>query len=526
MAGPMSRAGAVQMLEEGVHLLREAPPGTLACFWIGAVPFVLAALRFWNDITNPRTPDVLCLAESSGLALLLIWMNSWRAVFAGKLRRHLSGAAGEPWTGRRIWRLVSLQSLLGASRLIVLPGALLIGFPLASVLAFYRDAAALSDRSLEPGEVLRRARHIARQDQKLTWSLLAFLAALGTLVAFNVLSTMALLPQLARMLTGYESVFSRGGQYFVANGMFAAVVVAITWLAFDPYVQAVFVLRGFQAESVETGEDLRVGLRRIRGAAAALLIVLALVPHASAAVSGQELRQASREALAQHEYDWRLPPPAAANSKPWLIDFTDHAISGLRKAVDYLGDMLGRFFRWLTDRLSTHVSPGEGAPPALGLNWTVAILVVLAIAATGWIAWRKRRIRRSRARATGQPIHAIHLEAEDLTADRLPEEEWLAMAERCLNEGDLRLALRALYLANLAWLGRREWIAIHPGKTNREYESEMRRRARDIPDARELFAANVRAFECVWYGNHEVTAEEIARFRGRAAELKLMGGAA
>ena len=63
----------------------------------------------------------------------------------------LSGAGDEPWTGARIWQLVSVQAFLGSTRLIVLPGALLISYPLAAVMAFYRDAAALSDRSLARG---------------------------------------------------------------------------------------------------------------------------------------------------------------------------------------------------------------------------------------------------------------------------------------------------------------------------------------------------------------------------------------
>jgi hypothetical protein len=525
MAEPLARRGAVEMLEDGVHLLRQAPPGTLLCYWTGSVPLALAALRFWNDVTNPRASGLLCLLESLALALLLIWMNCWRAVFAGRLRRQLSGSAEAPWTGARIGQLIAVQAFLGASKLMVLPCALLIGFPWAPVIAFYRDAAALSDRGLAPAEVIRRARRLARRNQGQTWSLTALLLLLGFFVMFNVFLALALLPQLVRMLTGYESVFSRGGPYFLANGMFAAVVLAITWLAFDPYAQAVFSVRGFRAESVETGEDLRAGLRRIRTVAAALLLIFALLPHASAAVSTQELRKASREAIEHHEYDWRLPPPSSASAgKPWLVEFTDRATAGVRKALDFIGDLIGRFFRWLNDRLSSRLAPGEGPPPALGLHWTIATLAALSIFAAAWLVWRRRRARRPGSKPA--ITVAIHLDAEDIVADRLPEEEWLAMAERCLAGGNLRTALRALYLANLAWLGGREWIAIHPGKTNHEYETELRRRARAVPGARDLFAANVRAFERVWYGTHEATAEEIDRFRRRSAEMKAMGAAA
>jgi hypothetical protein len=119
-----------------------------------------------------------------------------------------------------------------------------------------------------------------------------------------------------------------------------------------------------------------------------------------------------------------------------------------------------------------------------------------------------------------EPTPSIRLDADDLTADRLPEERWLELAERALTEQNLRLALRAFYLASLAWLGRSELISIHPGKTNREYEVELRRRLRTLPEARALFGANVAAFERAWYGLHDVAIDDIGEFRSRSDQMK------
>jgi hypothetical protein len=87
-------------------------------------------------------------------------------------------------------------------------------------------------------------------------------------------------------------------------------------------------------------------------------------------------------------------------------------------------------------------------------------------------------------------------------------------------EQNFRFALRALYLASLAWLGRREVLSIHPGKTDHDYQNELNRRTREFPAARGLFAGNVDAFERAWYGLYAVSAEETARFRQRSDELK------
>jgi len=137
------------------------------------------------------------------------------------------------------------------------------------------------------------------------------------------------------------------------------------------------------------------------------------------------------------------------------------------------------------------------------------------------ILWRRWQARKPQPAAPlGGLTTVIRLDAEDLTPDRLPEERWLELADECLRGENFRLALRALYLANLAWLGRSEFLTIDAGKTNREYEWELKRRARAFPEARSLFAGNVEAFERAWYGLHEVSREDVGEFRGRVEQMK------
>jgi hypothetical protein len=149
----------------------------------------------------------------------------------------------------------------------------------------------------------------------------------------------------------------------------------------------------------------------------------------------------------------------------------------------------------------------------------MAVILVLA----ALLAARILRARRARPRAVGVSVAvAVRLEDESVTPDQLPEDQWIEMAEKCLREQNHRLALRAFYLANLAWLGRREFIAIHPGKTNREYEGDLRRRASGFAEARGLFAENLAAFERAWYGLHQVTPEAVELFRERNNRVKAL----
>jgi hypothetical protein len=112
------------------------------------------------------------------------------------------------------------------------------------------------------------------------------------------------------------------------------------------------------------------------------------------------------------------------------------------------------------------------------------------------------------------------LRDENVGAEQLPEDDWLRLARDLASKGEFRLALRALYLASLAHLARRELIVLARFKSNREYERELARRARAVPQLKTLFAENVSAFDRVWYGRHQATAELLAAVEANVAQLR------
>lgn len=525
-----SGSATVDALEDAVHLLRGAPLSTLLCHWMGSAPFTLAVLLFWNDVTQYRPSNAACVADSLALAALLAWMNCWRAAFAGRLRAELGGIGGP---SMNTWRMAGYQSLLGASKLIVLPVSALIVFPLASVVAFYRYAPVLCCRAdLGFAQAIARASKLAGIDRRQSWAVLPAVAFLQLMVTLNVAMAFAILPQLVRMLTGYESTFSRAGLSYVTNPLFAMAAVTVGWMAVNPFIQAVYCVMYFRRESLASGEDLRAGLRRLsrglRRAAlpAALLCVFAGGARhalAAAAVAPEPLRQSIEQTMQGHEYDWRLPPETAAQNQPsWLLDMVDRFFHGLAWSSDHIGSAIGNLLRWIFDKLS--MPGGEpGAAPSHALSLSIYALIGVILILAGLLAARILRARRARPRAAGVAVAIpVRLEDESVTPDRLPEDQWVEMAENCLRERDYRLALRAFYLANLAWLGRRQWIAIHPGKTNREYEGDLRRRARGFAEARGVFAENLAAFERSWYGLHEVAPEDVESFRERNGRMKAL----
>jgi hypothetical protein len=222
------------------------------------------------------------------------------------------------------------------------------------------------------------------------------------------------------------------------------------------------------------------------------------------------------------EYSWRIPPAAAkpVTGTPWIIAITERLLTSVRNGLKWLGKALLKLIEWIFEHLGGRPESQGGALPSLGLHWSLYLLIALIAAALLFVIWRRRIFRRRGKPAALAEVPLVRLEDEALTADRLPEDSWIELAEQCLREQNYLHALRAFFLANLAWLGRSEFIVIHTGKTNREYEIELRRRARPFPEARELFAANVASFERAWYGRHEVTLEQVDEFRRRTASMK------
>ena len=135
----------IELLEEAVHLLRTAPGGALAGYYLGSLPFVLGLLYFWADMSrNPFAYQHLAGA-SLGMALLFLWMKFWQVVFARKLRAAISIAPAEPWSFTRCRRSIMAQVALQPWGLFLLPLSLLPVLPFAWVYGFFQNLTALDD---------------------------------------------------------------------------------------------------------------------------------------------------------------------------------------------------------------------------------------------------------------------------------------------------------------------------------------------------------------------------------------------
>ena len=145
------------------------------------------------------------------------------------------------------------------------------------------------------------------------------------------------------------------------------------------------------------------------------------------------------------------------------------------------------------------------------LWYLLGAIAVVILAAVLWFLWKRKKTRNIAVPA--EPAGVLpNVADENVLANQLPEDEWQTMARDFLLRGELRLSLRALFLATLAGLSRVELISIAKFKSNLDYQKELQRRARARSELQQLFSENMFLFESSWYGMHEVSPDLLNRF--------------
>ena len=362
--------------------------------------------------------------------------------------------------------------------------------------------------------------------------LVTLFCPLGMITALNIGMAVLLISSLLKALFGIETIFTTLGFYNILNDTFFAVVCTLSYLCLDPLIKASYFLRCFYGEALHTGEDLKVDLRSLARpgiiAAVVLALVLSLGPITNVSaqshtagitdnnnpITAQQLDAAIESTINHPKYTWRMPrekPPENAGKKNFLQTLLEPIINFVQDGWHYLVKGFTKVWKFINDILS-RIKPSLPHLEKQDDRWTSSsrlfiiiplVCIAAVVAFLAWRAWKKRRPRLLATETTAQPT--IDISHEDVDARALPEDGWLTLARELMEKGDLRLALRALYLATLASLARQDLITIAKYKSDREYELELRRRSHVQPLLVGVFAENRALFERAWYGLHEVT---------------------
>ena len=536
---------SLDLIERAFHLLRCTPLSLLALYYLGAIPFIVGLLFFLADMAASPFAADRCVGSALGLGLLYIWMRLWQSQFCCRLRDRLALCKPRPVTVRQIFRQIYLHTVYSSWGLILVPLSALMTLPFCWVFAYFNNLCVVDLSSGTVKQAAAKARALAMPWPKQNHLVVSILALFGFFVFLNLITVLSQLPHLLKMLAGVESAFSQS-YFWMANSTFFGIVIGLAYLAVDPLVKAVYVLRFHSAESIATGADLlaevrqlpprrRVAAGAVRIAVVGVLLLCASFSHGQTvsprnppAIQPTELDSAVDRVMKRAEFTWRMPRefvPAEEGNLGFFARFMESVSDWLRKGVEAVGDLLERFARWLR-KWSRHTPDKDqssgGFNPEIIKGFAVFLLILLAgVLAVFLIKVLRARRAHPEIATEAVPVSAVvDLEDENLIATLLEEDEWIALARELAAAGELRKALRAWFFAGMAFLARIDLLVVLQSKSNLDYRRELDRRARRSPAVVPLFGESVVLFERAWYGLHTATAEDLQQMESNLERMR------
>ncbi len=535
------RISAIFLLEESVHVLRQAPLFLLSSYYIGALPFILGLFYFWADMSRSADAHSYHAAASLGIALLYIWMKCFQAVFAARVKTIVGGKPLARWSVQQGLALVATQTLIHATSFFILPLAALVAIPFGWCYAFYQNATAEAISELGSLTTLcKSAWFQAKLWPRQNHILLGIFFMFGIVVFLNIAGAIYLLPLLLKKYLGFESIFTLSGSHLI-NTTFWVVTIGLTYLCLNPLVKTAYILRCFYGLALKSGADLKTELQRLMShrtvAIVGLLIFTSFVcPMPSAAIdkpftSPEALDRSIEEVLAQREFNWRMPRVVIAkdekDSKGPIASLVAWTIDKLKKGIKAALNWIDKLIDWIVNLLPK----GDRQLPSSDENWIASVRVAVVVLLIGllcalifvlWRSWVRRQAVQAEIFAAAVQS-TPDLEDEATMADDLPSNRWLEFAHEMADKGSLRLALRAFYLAILAGLAEHGLITIEKFKSNREYEMELYRRAHQKKALLSAFSKSREIFECVWYGMYKIQRSDLDNYA--AVQKRMMTNA-
>ena len=525
--------GGVELCERAFNLLVAAPIRAWCVYLLGLCPFGLILLYFLTDMTANPFAERHLVPFSFAVAVAVLWWRAWQARFAAELfavlsRRPLPIGSALDWLFLG-WRQIAVFAVFLVfaliAALVVVPTGWAIAFgQSASVIGGVRGLSLRRTFQEAAAEVFvwQRQNHVALLVLS-AWTLFAFLN--GYMLVFFI-------PELLKIATGVETVFTRSLLTVLMNSTVFIVVCFAVYAVVSPLAKAVYVLRHYYLRSRRSGLDIRDRLARLAeqsgqrdsalrlfGGALVAGMLFSLAPltgQAQEPVTSEEIGEAIREVVQRPEFTWRMP--AAEASEEGASLFGRWVQKVLRWAENFL--------EWIFESFDR--GGGDSSKGWLGsFSPSVKPLLVVLLAVIGLLlAWLLCRLvlrrQKSSAKPDATPQVFVQPEVDDWTAlaNDLPEDEWLARARRFAEEGDYRRALRAFYLSALSHLHGKQLIHITRAKSNAAYLSEVKRREHQIPGVAEAFSFAVKGFDRVWYGRYEVDEAGLRAYEDRVSQIR------
>jgi hypothetical protein len=263
MRKPEQIRGALDILEEAVHLVRRIPLALLLQYYIGTFPFVLGFLYFWADMSRGAFAQNHVAESALGVSFLYIWMKCWQSVFCIDLLSFMMEQEQQTFSFRRVLRLLATNLILQPYAIFAIPISALLILPFGWTIAFFQSLLVVGDgMDMDLRRLIRRSWKLASLWPAQNHRILIVLTLFTGIVFLNLAILLLFGPGLLKTLFGIETVFTLSG-FHALNTTFLSVLFGFTYLCVDLLLACVYTLRAFYGESLESGADLASELKAI-----------------------------------------------------------------------------------------------------------------------------------------------------------------------------------------------------------------------------------------------------------------------
>lgn len=510
------KPGGVWMLEEATGLLREVPARSWIVWLCGTLPFTWVLIDFLMEMSRSAFGNERIASLSLLLTGLYIAKHVAQGLFSRECLQVLRGDRVSMPPAIAMARLALVQAAFQPWRmpLLILASIAIVPFPW--VVAFLRNVG-LAAMERERGFV-GEAWRLSRGDSRAHTMALLILSLCWLLLFVNLLVLWIIVPMLLKSFFGLQTEFGLLASRML-NTTTAIVTAVLAFAALEPVSGALAAVRAFYSQAARGGDDLRAALRRL--AAAGLVTVILL--SGAVPMQAQEkpldkvtLERQIDDVLRDPEFAWKMPrgeSPKAGSS--WLRGLFET----IAKWVQWLYDLYKKLFP--DDASNTELSSPNWSVNAQLLRWAMIVAAILAAGCVVMIILARRKEFRKKPAAQAVAVTpTVDITDEAVSAERLVEDEWLRLADQFAAAGDFRLAMRALHLAGLRYLGEKGLVTLQPAKTGMEYGRELTRRLRDVPAALDGFSTVLHQYEGIWYGFGAAGPESYQALRGTWEEMR------
>jgi hypothetical protein len=325
-------------------------------------------------------------------------------------------------------------------------------------------------------------------------------------------------------LAGFDTALLAVEVVPLANPVYTAALLMLSWLLLAPYFEAANFLLHLDTRTRQEGLDLFYRVQRVfpSGEAAPAGRVVALV----VALAG--LLLAAGPARADEP-----PRPTPEQVKSLLRREGPPGRHGEKKIEEKKEEKKREKKEVERDDPQPRNRRGGGvsgpALPAAGLTvvgWTVLGGLAAAVLVLAFMLFlQARRGPRTEDKPKVKPARQQESGPLPLPENRSAEELWRE-AESLAGAGQFREAVRFLYLAVLFGLDRKRLLRYEATRTNGEYVRQVRLAENAPPDLHAPFGRLTALFERKWYGERTCDADEYEAGKALAWEVRELTGAA